>query len=113
MVSAAATSEAPRNHCMIVSSTLESGATRPRGRVNRRGVRRAQAMDLGVRTWGNSSHGSTMMLTGTYQMSGEVSRRLLEALPPLLVLEEDAWDCALIPLLGQEIVKDEPGQEVV
>ena len=73
----------------------------------------AQAMDLGVRTWGNSSHGSTMMLTGTYQMSGEVSRRLLEALPPLLVLEEDAWDCALIPLLGQEIVKDEPGQEVV
>jgi AraC-like DNA-binding protein len=73
----------------------------------------AQAMDLGVRTWGNSLNGSTMMLTGTYQLSGEVSRRLLDALPPLLVLEEDAWDCALIPLLSQEVVKDEPGQEVV
>jgi AraC-like DNA-binding protein len=73
----------------------------------------AQAMDLGVRTWGNSLHGSTMMLIGTYQMSGEVSRRLLEALPALLVLRKDAWDCALIPLLGDEIVKDEPGQEVV
>lgn len=73
----------------------------------------AQAMDLGVRTWGNSPHGSTTMLIGTYQMRGEVSRRLLDALPPLLVLEEDAWDCALLPLLGQEIVKDETGQEVV
>jgi hypothetical protein len=70
-------------------------------------------MDLGVRTWGNSLDGSTMMLTGTYQMRGEVSRRLLEILPALLVLPEDAWDCALIPLLGEEIVKDELGREVM
>ncbi|GAA4224331.1 AraC-like DNA-binding protein [Streptosporangium album] len=73
----------------------------------------AQAMDLGVRTWGNSPDGSTMMITGTYQMHGEISRRLLAALPALLVLPEDAWDCPLIPLLGDEIVKDEPGQEAV
>ncbi|HEU0040949.1 MAG TPA: cupin domain-containing protein, partial [Jiangellaceae bacterium] len=33
----------------------------------------AQAMDLGVRTWGNDPDGSTTMLIGTYQMSGEVS----------------------------------------
>ena len=39
------------------------------------------AMDLGVRTWGNSAAGSTVMLTGTYQTDGEVSRRLLDALP--------------------------------
>ncbi|WP_371778163.1 AraC family transcriptional regulator [Streptosporangium subroseum] len=73
----------------------------------------AQAMDLGVRTWGDSPDGSTMMLTGTYQLSGEISQRLLEALPPLLVLKEDAWDCPLVPLLAAEIVKDEPGQEAV
>ncbi|WP_326826564.1 AraC family transcriptional regulator [Streptosporangium sp. NBC_01756] len=72
-----------------------------------------QAMDLGVRTWGNSPDGSTMMITGTYQMRGEISRRLLAALPALLVLPEDAWNCPLIPLLGDEIVKDEPGQEAV
>jgi AraC-like DNA-binding protein len=72
-----------------------------------------QAMDLGVRTWGESPDGSTMMLTGTYQMRGEISQRLLEALPTLLVLEEDAWDCPLVPLLAAEIVKDEPGQEAV
>jgi AraC-like DNA-binding protein len=73
----------------------------------------AQAMDLGVRTWGNSLDGSVMMLTGTYQMRGEISQRLLAALPPLLVLPGDAWDCSVIPLLGDEIVKDEPGQEAV
>ncbi|MEV4247179.1 AraC family transcriptional regulator [Streptosporangium canum] len=73
----------------------------------------AQEMDLGVRTWGNGPDGSTVMITGTYQMHGEISRRLLAALPALLVLPEDAWDCPLIPLLGVEIVKDEPGQEAV
>src|SRR5262247_3872942 len=41
---------------------------------------------LGVRTWGNSAEGATVMVTGTYQMDGEVSQRLLRALPPLLVL---------------------------
>ena len=53
------------------------------------------------------------MLTGTYQTDGEVSRRLLDALPPLIVLRADTWDCPVIPLLAEEIVKDELGQAVV
>jgi AraC-like DNA-binding protein len=73
----------------------------------------AQAMDLGVRTWGNDPDGSTTMLIGTYQMRGEVSRRLLEALPSVVVLPDGAWNRSLVPLLGDEIVKDDPGQEVV
>ncbi|MET8676949.1 AraC family transcriptional regulator [Streptomyces sp. NPDC004647] len=72
-----------------------------------------ELMDLGVRTWGASPDGPVMMLTGTYQMEGEISRRLLAALPTLLVLPDDAWDSPLVPLLGEEIVKDEPGQEAV
>ena len=68
---------------------------------------------LGVRTWGNSADGETEMLTGTYHLDGEVSRRLLRALPQLLVLREDDWDCPLIALMADEIVKDEPGQEAV
>jgi AraC-like DNA-binding protein len=72
-----------------------------------------QAMDLGVRTWGNSAEGPVAMLIGTYQLRGEVSQRLLGALPALLVVPDDSWDCPLIPLLGDEIVKDEPGQEAV
>jgi AraC-like DNA-binding protein len=68
---------------------------------------------LGTREWGNSADGETVMLTGTYQLDGEVSRRLLRALPPLLVLTGDAWETPLIDLLADEIVKDEPGQEAV
>jgi AraC-like DNA-binding protein len=70
-------------------------------------------MDLGVRTWGNAADGSTVMLVGTYQMRGEITQRLLSALPELLVLSDDCWDPRLLALLDQEIVKDEPGQDVV
>jgi AraC-like DNA-binding protein len=73
----------------------------------------AEAMDLGVRTWGNSAHGSSVMLTGTYQTDGEISRRLLEALPTLVVLTSDSWDSPLASLLADEIVRDDPGQQVV
>ncbi|KAB8190683.1 helix-turn-helix domain-containing protein [Nonomuraea phyllanthi] len=66
-------------------------------------------MDLGVRTWGNDPAGSTVVLTGTYNLEGEVSRRLLEALPPLLTQPGDP----VISLLGAEIARDEPGQEAV
>ncbi|GIG88661.1 AraC family transcriptional regulator [Plantactinospora endophytica] len=73
----------------------------------------AQAMDLGVRTWGNRPDGSTVLLTGTYQLDGEIGRRLLTALPPLLVLPEHGRLSPLLTLIGDEIVKDEPGQEAI
>ncbi len=65
---------------------------------------------MGVRTWGNSPEGSTVMLNGTYEMEREVSRRLLAALPPVLVLPADAWESPLLSLLASEIVKDDPGR---
>jgi AraC-like DNA-binding protein len=68
---------------------------------------------MGVRTWGNSPDGATVMLTGTYQMRSEISQRLLGALPPLLVLRGEDWHSPLIPYLAEEVVKDEPGQEAV
>jgi AraC-like DNA-binding protein len=68
---------------------------------------------LGVRTWGNSPDGATVMLTGTYQLHGDVSRRLLRALPAFLVLRGEELDSPLVALLAAEIGKDEPGQEAV
>jgi AraC-like DNA-binding protein len=68
---------------------------------------------MGVRTWGNSPVGATVMLNGTYELEGEVSRRLLNALPPLLVVPSDTWESPLVGLLAEEIVKDDPGQEAV
>ncbi|WP_328767896.1 AraC family transcriptional regulator [Streptomyces sp. NBC_00286] len=70
-------------------------------------------MTLGVRTWGARLEGSMVMLIGTYLMRGEISGRLLDALPPLLRLTSDEWECPLTPLFTEEIVRDEPGQEVV
>jgi AraC-like DNA-binding protein len=68
---------------------------------------------MGVRTWGNSTAGSTVILNGTYELEGEVSQRLLGALPPLVVLPADVWQSPLVGLLAEEIVKDHPGQEAV
>lgn len=71
------------------------------------------SMDLGVRTWGDRVDGATVMLIGTYPVLGEIGGRLPAALPPLLTLGADVWECPLTPFLAQEIVRDEPGQEVV
>lgn len=70
------------------------------------------AMDLGVRTWGNRADGPTSMLVGTYQLRGDISQRLLAALPTLLVIP-DRGDSPLLRFLGDEIAKEEPGQEVI
>ncbi|WP_406066061.1 AraC family transcriptional regulator [Micromonospora sp. NBC_00860] len=72
-----------------------------------------EVMDLGTRTWGERADGMAVLLSGTYQLQGEVSQRLLRVLPHLLVLPAGALDSPLIPLLGNEMIKDEPGQDVV
>lgn len=72
-----------------------------------------QALDLGVRTWGTSLDGAATMLVGTYEMRGAISQRLLTALPALVVVPDGAVESPLIGLLGDEIVRDNPGQEVV
>jgi AraC-like DNA-binding protein len=82
----------------------------PDGRVDL-----CEEMDLGVRTWGTGPEGlgSTVVLIGTYQLRDEVSRRLLGALPELLTLRRGEWDDSLLALLDAQIVRDEPGQEIV
>jgi AraC-like DNA-binding protein len=70
----------------------------------------AAPRNLGVRTWGDA--GRTVMLSGTYTMTGEIGQRLLGALPAVLIRDAGP-DNALITLLANEITKDEPGQELV
>ena len=77
------------------------------------GVSVAESMSQGVRTWGNNPDGADVVLTGTYQDDGEISRRLTDALPRLVVLRAADWDCPVIPLLADEIGKDDFGQEAV
>ncbi|MEU8638649.1 AraC family transcriptional regulator [Amycolatopsis sp. NPDC048633] len=67
--------------------------------------------DLGVRTWGTG--GPVVLLTGTYGMEGEISKKLLAALPTLIVLRAADWPTPLVGLLATEIGRDVPGQEAV
>lgn len=70
-------------------------------------------MDLGVRTWGSNPEGSTMLLSGTYLLDSEVSRRLLAVLPMLVVVPGCEPTETLIKLLADEMVRDDPGQEAI
>ncbi|MFD7029034.1 AraC family transcriptional regulator [Streptomyces sp. NPDC059917] len=72
-------------------------------------------MALGVRSWGEAfeDDGSAIMLSGTYQAPSEIGRRLLNALPTILVRPAASGDDTLVRLLAMEIGKDEPGQEIV
>jgi AraC-like DNA-binding protein len=72
-----------------------------------------EEMSQGVRSWGNSAVGETVLLTGVYLLEGEVTRRLLRSLPGVIVLRADELDTPLIGLLGEEVVRDAPGQEAV
>ena len=72
-------------------------------------------MALGVRTWGARAveAGSVVLLSGTYQAPSEIGRRLLGALPTVLVRPAGTADATLITLLAAEVSRDEPGQEIV
>lgn len=73
----------------------------------------APMSDVGVRTWGNTADGPTMLLTGTYENRSMVGRRLLGALPELVVARRDEIPAALVGLLAAQITSDEPGQAAV
>jgi AraC-like DNA-binding protein len=68
-------------------------------------------MSLGVRTWGNSASGATRSIICAYEGKSEVSARLLDALPTVLVLRAQEWDTPLVDLLATEAGRDGSGQE--
>ena len=70
-------------------------------------------MTHGTRTWGNDPRGTTVFVVGAYEHLSDISDRLLRALPPVLSLARADWGSPLIPLLCDEVVKDEPGQAAV
>jgi AraC-like DNA-binding protein len=53
------------------------------------------------------------MLVGTYQVEGDVSGRLLAALPSVVTVRAAEWDSALLDVLDVELAKEAPGQTAV
>ncbi|MEX5258034.1 AraC family transcriptional regulator [Kocuria arenosa] len=67
-------------------------------------------MAHGLRTWGNSAEGDTVLLIGTYQSEAAVGGLVTSALPPLAVFTEHETDPALRGLLERELTTAGPGQ---
>ena len=68
-------------------------------------------MAQGVRTWGNSIDGETVLLIGTYQTEAAAGQLVTSALPPLAVFTEQETDPALRGLLERELTSPGLGQE--
>ncbi|MEM7611552.1 MAG: AraC family transcriptional regulator [Pseudomonadota bacterium] len=66
-----------------------------------------------TRTWGTDPNGSTVFIVGAYEHLSDISDRLLKALPSVISLSRDEWASPLVPMLCEEVVKDEPGQAAV
>lgn len=68
---------------------------------------------LGVRTHGGRANGEAMVISGTYQLEGDISRRLLAALPSVLVVPSPDVAGHVMDMVLGEIQNDEPGQQSV
>ncbi len=77
------------------------------------GVDMCEQLELGVRTWGRSPDAPTLVLTGNYQLRGDLGSRLPATLPPVLVLRAAEWDADLLAVVADQVVKDAPGQQLV
>ncbi|GAA2806151.1 AraC family transcriptional regulator [Saccharopolyspora taberi] len=85
------------------------------------GAELPEVTDMGVRTWVNGmrtrddvADDSSILLIGKYRGPGEIATRLLSALPPLLVIPSAARvGSALVPVLAEETMRNEPGQDLV
>jgi AraC-like DNA-binding protein len=68
---------------------------------------------LGLRTCGHSMDAAMVLVSGTYQVGGDVGGRLLNALPPALVVPERDARGPVMDMVMAEVTKDDPGQQVV
>ncbi|MGI5292053.1 AraC family transcriptional regulator [Nonomuraea polychroma] len=72
-----------------------------------------EQLRLGPRTSGYSPDGSAIVASGTYQVIGEVSERLLNALPEIVLVPRSSVQSPIMELLAQEVNGEGPGQQVI
>jgi AraC-like DNA-binding protein len=75
------------------------------------GERLETTMAHGVRTWGNSAEGATVLLIGTYPSAAAVGALVTSALPPVAVFTEEETDAGLRALLERELTDPGLGHE--
>ncbi|WP_405148608.1 AraC family transcriptional regulator [Sphaerisporangium sp. NBC_01403] len=62
---------------------------------------------------GGLTGGSTVLLKVTYQVSGQVGQRVLDALPRLARIPALPGGCPTLDMISSEIREDSPGQEAI
>jgi AraC-like DNA-binding protein len=62
---------------------------------------------------GGGGRGATTLIVGAYPVRGEISRRLLDALPVVLRVDAGGTADAVLEHLAAEVAVDRPGQQVV
>ncbi|GAB2676798.1 AraC family transcriptional regulator [Saccharopolyspora gloriosae] len=63
--------------------------------------------------WNDPGEGATTLIVGAYPVRGELSRRLLDALPVVLRVDAGGTADPVLEHLGAEVAVDAPGQQVV
>ncbi|MFF3442359.1 AraC family transcriptional regulator [Streptosporangium sp. NPDC002721] len=77
------------------------------------GIDVTDELRLGPRTSGRTLDGSAIVASGTYQVSGDVSERLLNALPEVVLVPRSGDQSPIMELLAQEVDGEGPGQQVL
>ncbi|MBB5084923.1 AraC family transcriptional regulator [Nonomuraea endophytica] len=95
-------------------ATAPDTVVRPGNRLTTMdGVDITDELRLGPRTSGLTPDGSAIVASGTYQVSGEVGDRLLNALPAVVLVPRASTPSPVMELLAQEVNGEGPGQQVV
>ncbi|MEU1872913.1 MULTISPECIES: AraC family transcriptional regulator [unclassified Streptomyces] len=71
------------------------------------------AEELGGIRWGADPDGATALVVGAYRASGHRHERLLRALPPLLVVSEDAEVCAWLETAAADAARLSAGSQAL
>jgi AraC-like DNA-binding protein len=71
------------------------------------------AQDLGGIRWGTDSEQATALIVGAYRASGHRHERLLRALPPVLVIKEDAEVCAWLETAAVDAAQLSAGSQAL
>ncbi len=67
----------------------------------------------GSRFWGNAVDGSCAFVTGTYELPSQVTGRLLDHVPDVMVVRGSDCDAPVVRLLVEEFDREAPGQDAV
>lgn len=73
----------------------------------------AEEATLGLRTYGHSLGSPDLLLSGSYEVTGDLGQRLIATLPPVLVVAADECHEQVGEMIAAEIDCPAPGQQLV